>query len=212
MVAVKICGITNVSDAEACVDAGADAIGLNFHPKSPRRCDDASARDIVKAVGQRTLVVGVFVNASYEQLVARRDDIGLGCVQLHGDEPPELLERLLPHAYKAIRVRDAASIDEARKYGGKHILLDAWAPDAHGGTGRTFQWSLARALANERHVTLAGGLNPDNVTEAIGEVGPFCVDVASGVEASPGRKDLARVRAFIDAARAASAPSQQASA
>lgn len=202
-VKVKLCGITSVADAALCVDAGADAIGLNFHPRSPRSVSVEAARVIAASVKGRTLVVGVFVDASFEAITQAIREVGLGCVQLHGDEPPELLARLLPHAYKAIRVRDASSIALARRYGGEHVLLDAFVPGEPGGTGRTFAWELATELARERRVTLAGGLVPGNVAAAIAAVRPYAVDTASGVERAPGVKDEALVRAFVAAARQA---------
>lgn len=203
MVAVKVCGITTVEDAEACLAAGVDALGLNFHARSPRCITREEARRIVEAVAGRALVVGVFVDADHDTIVETKQATGIGCVQLHGDEPPELVASLLPHAYKAVRVRDAASVEEARRFPGEHVLLDAYASHAPGGTGERFDWALAVPLARERKVTLAGGLRPENVAEAVGQVNPFCVDVASGVEASPRRKDAARVRAFVAAAKAA---------
>jgi phosphoribosylanthranilate isomerase len=201
--AVKICGVTSVADAELCIDAGADAVGLNFHPQSPRCIDPERARAIVHAVAGRVLTVGVFVDAGHEHIARLKEQVGFRCVQLHGDEPPELLERLLPHAYKAIAVRDERSIEQARRFGGKHILLDAYVEGQAGGTGTSFRWELAAPLARERLLTLAGGLHPDNVAAAVRAVAPFCLDVASGVESSPGRKDAAKVRAFIAAAKGA---------
>jgi phosphoribosylanthranilate isomerase len=203
MVAVKICGVTSVEDAELCIAAGADAIGLNFYARSPRFVDDELARRIVTAIAGRALSVGVFVDASYERILEVKHVTGVACVQLHGDETPELLERLLPHAYKAIRVRDEASIERARAFGGEHVLLDAFVPGQAGGTGQTFNWQLAARLASERKVTLAGGLGPDNVAAAVACVHPFCVDVASGVELpdAPRRKDAQKARAFVAAAK-----------
>jgi phosphoribosylanthranilate isomerase len=203
MVAVKICGITRVEDAALCVAAGADAIGLNFYPQSPRCVSLEAAQRIVQSVAGQVLTVGVFVDASFERIAEVKAATGIECVQLHGDEPPELLERLLPHAFKAIRVRDAASLFDARRFAGKHILLDAFVPGQPGGTGKRLNWDLVTALARERQVTLAGGLDPGNVAEAVARVQPFCVDVASGVEVegAPGHKDAAKVRAFIAAAK-----------
>ena len=200
---VKLCGITSVADAELCVAAGADAIGLNFYPRSPRFVSVDSARTIAASVKGRVLIVGVFVDASFETIAETIREVGLGCVQLHGDEPPELLARFLPHAYKAIRVRDQRSIEDAQRYGGEHVLLDAFVPGEPGGTGRTFAWELAAGLARKRRVTLAGGLVPGNVAAAIAAVRPYAVDVASGVERAPGIKDEALVRAFITAAKQA---------
>jgi len=203
MVSVKICGVTSIEDAELCVAEGADAIGLNFYARSPRYLSPSRARELVAAIAGRALTVGVFVDASYDEIEAVRTQTGIACVQLHGDEPPQLLERLLPHAYKALRVRDAGSVELARSFGGSHILLDAYVPGEPGGTGQTFEWSLATTIARERNVTLAGGLDPGNVASAVQCVRPFCVDVASGVEFAPGRKDPQRLRAFIRAAKSA---------
>src|SRR5262249_9984291 len=143
-----------------------------------------TARAIVAAVADRALTVGVFVDAERDEIARVRAATGIRCVQLHGDEPPDLLASFLPHAFKAIRVLDASSIERAREFGGEHILLDAYVPGQAGGTGATFRWELATALARERRVTLAGGLVPDNVAQAVAQVQPFCVDVASGVEAA----------------------------
>lgn len=202
MTRVKICGLTRQDDALACIEAGADAIGLNFWPGTPRCVDVATARRIVDAVGGRVLTVGVFVDATEQEIEDIRARTGIACVQLHGQEPPERVARFLPHAYKALRVKDAASIDEARRFPGEHILLDAFVAGQPGGTGHTFNWRLAAGLARERRVTLAGGLHPGNVAAAIAAVGPYCVDVASGVERSPGVKDPDAVAAFVRAARA----------
>src|SRR5262245_55951746 len=186
MARVKICGVTTVEDAELSVAAGADAIGLNFFAGSPRCIDSGRARLIADAIAGRALVVGVFVDAGYELIAEFRDRCGLGCVQLHGAEAPELLARFLPHAYKAVRVGGVESLAEARAFGGEHILLDAYVPGVAGGTGARFDWRLAAELARERKVTLAGGLDPSNVAQAVATVQPFCVDVASGVESAPG--------------------------
>jgi phosphoribosylanthranilate isomerase len=203
MIAVKICGITTTEDAELCVAAGADAIGLNFYPASPRSIDAERARAIVAAVGGRALTVGVFVDSTEAEIEALRSQTGIDCVQLHGDESPELLTHFLPHAFKALRVRGPKTLELARRFGGRHLLLDAYVPGESGGTGKTFEWSLATELARERHITLAGGLEPGNVAAAIAQVRPFCVDVASGVERAPGCKDAERVHAFIRNAKAA---------
>lgn len=208
MTHVKICGIKDRDVALACVDAGADAIGLNFHARSVRCVSTAVARDIVDAVGKRALTVGVFVDASYEEILAFKQEVGFVCAQLHGDESPELLERLQPHAYKALRVRGPDVLELARRYGGEHLMLDAYVRGKAGGTGASFDWEIARELAMERNVTLAGGLSPDNVAHAVARVAPFCVDVASGVESAPAVKDIAKVRRFIAEAKSAPAPSK----
>ncbi len=201
MTHVKICGITSVADAERCVALGVDALGLNFWPNSVRRCSQEVAVEIASAVGGHVLLVGVFVDESADEMARLLKAIPLGCVQLHGDEPPELLVRFLPHAYKALRVRDADLVQQAQRYPGEHILLDSYVPGAPGGTGATFDWSLAQAVARTRKVTLAGGLTPDNVEAAIRAVRPYCVDTASGVESAPGVKDEALLRAFVERAK-----------
>jgi phosphoribosylanthranilate isomerase len=200
MVRVKVCGITSLEDAKVCIDAGVDAIGLNFWARSVRSVSEQVAREIVAAFKGQSLFVGVFVDASGDEVERIRDSVGLDCVQLHGDEPPELVQRFLPHAYKAVRVRGDV-LAAVRAFPGEHVLLDAYAPGLPGGTGATFDWQLARAVAAERKLTLAGGLTPSNVRAAIETVQPYCVDVASGVESGPGIKDHDLVRAFVANAR-----------
>jgi phosphoribosylanthranilate isomerase len=199
MTHVKVCGVTSVSDAVACAELGVSAIGLNFVPSSPRCITLERAREIASAVSN-VLTVGVV--ADLDEAALREIRGVVGCLQFHGDEAPEALLPFLPHAYKAIRVATAADVERARTYPGAHILVDAKVEGALGGTGATFDWSLVRAFAKERKLTLAGGLTPDNVARAVAEVAPYCVDVASGVESSPGVKDLAKVRAFVASARA----------
>ena len=203
MAEVKICGLTNVDDALRCIEAGADAIGLNFWPESPRSIDLATAKAIAEAAGDRVQLVGVFVDFSVAQIREILGETGIEWAQLHGDETPEQVADLLPRAYKAIGVNDSSAIELARTYPGEHLLLDASVAGLPGGTGRTFDWSVAAEVARERKLTLAGGLDPKNVTEAIETVNPFRVDVASGVESVPRRKDPELVRSFIDAAKTA---------
>ena len=200
---VKVCGLTSLDDALMCVDAGVDAIGLNFWPGSVRRCDEPTARVIADALRGKVVVVGVFVDAGAEEVERIRQAVGLDCVQLHGDESPATVQRFLPHAYKALRVRDGSAVEAARRYPGEHILLDAYVPGLPGGTGATFDWSVAQAVARERKLTLAGGITPDNVAQAIREVAPYCIDTASGVERANGAKDERLVRALVQRARAA---------
>lgn len=205
MALVKVCGVTCLDDAQMCVDAGVDALGLNFWPGTKRRVDPEVARQIVLAHGDRVRMVGLFVDAATEDIEALRARVGFHCVQLHGDETPEQLAHFLPAAFKALRVKDGSIRDEAARYGGEHILLDAYVPGAVGGTGATFDWALAAELSRERRVVLAGGLTADNVAEAVRTVKPYAVDTASGVESAPGLKDESKVRAFVEAARRATA-------
>lgn len=198
MVHVKICGVTTAADALACAELGASAIGVNFVPSSPRAVTVARAREISDALrGTKALVVGVVADLELDAIRALVRDAALGCLQLHGSEPPEALTPLLPHAYKAVRIATVADVEHARGFAGDYLLADAKVTGALGGTGATFDWSLVKELARERKLTLAGGLRPDNVARAVEEVAPWCVDVASGVERAPGVKDLDAVRAFI---------------
>jgi phosphoribosylanthranilate isomerase len=180
---------------------GADAIGVNFVETSPRRVDQETARAIVRAVGLRTLVVGIVADMTISAMQQLRESTGVGCLQLHGDESAEQVFALLPHAYKAVRIRNAADVARAEQMPGDYVLVDAWVEGRLGGTGRQLDASLVVELAQRRRLVLAGGLTPDNVRRAIDRVKPWCVDVASGVESWPGVKDLAKVRAFLEAAR-----------
>ena len=202
MVQVKICGLRSIEQAVACVDAGADAIGLNFWEGTPRSIDSETAVEIVLALEGRVDTVGVFVNASEEEIRSTLEATGIEWVQLHGDEPPDFLESFLPLAYKAIGVGEGDTLAESRLYGGEHVLFDARVPGAMpGGTGQTFDWALAEQVAQERKLTLAGGLSADNVRKAIKQVRPYRVDVASGVERAPGDKDIDKVKRLIAAVR-----------
>lgn len=202
---VKICGITSAEDALVAARAGADAIGLVFWEGSPRRVDLAQARRISDALPPFVLRVGVFVDASREVLGHAVEEVGLDLLQLHGEEPPETLAELPRRALKAVRVGDGFSPQDALRYERRAagILLDTSLPGAPpGGTGRSFDWTRARAVREHvRFLMLAGGLTPENVAGAIEVVGPDGVDVSSGVETAPGRKDPERVRAFVEAVR-----------
>ncbi len=199
----KVCGVTSVRDAELCIAEGVDAIGINLIASSARFVDEATAADIAKAIRGRAMSVGVVANMSAAAMLALRDRLALDCLQLHGDEPPEALAPLLPHAYKAIRVATREDVARADAFGGDYILADARHGAELGGTGHTFDWTLVATLAKTRKLTLAGGLTPENVAEAIRVVSPYCVDVASGVEivGDPRRKDRAKIRAFVAASR-----------
>jgi phosphoribosylanthranilate isomerase len=199
---VKICGVTSPGEALVAVEAGADSVGVNFVASSIRRVDAATARAIVDAVGGKALVVGVVAGMSVPAMRELRDTTGLGCLQLHGDETADDVTALLPHAYKAVRVETAADVARAHAMPSDYVLVDAKVEGALGGTGHSFDWSLVVELARTRKLVLAGGLRPENVARAIAMVRPWCVDVASGVESAPGKKDPAKVRAFIDAVRA----------
>lgn len=197
---IKFCGITNLDDAHLAVEAGAWAIGLVLWPGSPRHCDPAQAAAIAGALRRRAHVVGVFVNAPLDELARASEEIGLTAIQLHGDEGPsfcaEAARRTGCKVIKAMRVRSRADIQALRSFHTDFHLLDSHVPGLPGGTGATFEWGLARAHRGSVPMILSGGLTPENVAEAVEAVAPFAVDVASGVEAAPGRKDPAKLEAF----------------
>ncbi len=202
---VKICGVTTVADAVACVELGASALGVNFVPSSARRVTLERAREIARAVKGQTLMVGVVADLGVGEMRRLLRDAELECLQLHGDETLAVLTAMLPHAYKAVRIGSKGDVERAQAFPGRYLLADARVEGAIGGTGATFDWSLVASLARERMLTLAGGLTPANVGDAVRAVRPYCVDVASGVESAPGVKDLEKVRAFIAGAHDADA-------
>ncbi len=202
MTRVKICGVSTLPDARAAADAGAWAIGVNFWPKSRRFVDTAAAKAIADELGGSLPVVGVFVDAdrSHIEEIVRR--VPLDMIQLHGDESPEDCDGWGVPVIKAIRVRDRSTWEEAVSYPAEYLLADAFVPGAPGGTGVRVGTDLLGEFGRDRLV-LAGGLDPDNVAEAIRSVRPFAVDVASGVESAPGRKDHDKIERFIRNAHAA---------
>jgi phosphoribosylanthranilate isomerase len=202
---VKICGITNHGDAQAAVEARADALGFVFYEKSPRHLTIPAAAGISKQLPGFVMRVGVFVNALREEVDRAIGECGLNLLQFHGDEPPEYCSQFELMSMKAFRMRDAGTLRELTNYRTNAWLLDAYSPEAVGGSGEKFNWDLAvEAQKFGKPIFLAGGLTPENVAEAVRKVRPFGVDVSSGVESSPGKKDPAKVRAFINAAKAAS--------
>ena len=205
MVKVKVCGITNQADALEALEAGADALGFNFYARSPRYIAPEEARRIIERLPPAVLCVGVFVNEDNAAAVSRMAErSGVSAVQLHGDETPEYCAALGGlEVIKALRVGKDFAPEEAARYPAQSILLDAYSASARGGTGETFDWTLARRTREVvAQLYLAGGLTPENVAGAVAAVAPYAVDVCSGVELAPGQKDPARVRAFIAAVRA----------
>jgi phosphoribosylanthranilate isomerase len=195
---VKICGITRPVDAEAAVVAGANALGFVFWPKSPRFIDPYSARTIVAGLPPFVVPVGVFVNQPAEYVKGVAALVGLGAVQLHGDEEAAYLAAIRHPVIKAIPVDHGP--DRLEQWSPRTmLLLDVRDPVARGGTGQTIDWTAAASIAKRRRCLLAGGLTPDNAAEAIAVVQPYGIDVSSGVERSPGVKDPARIRALIEA-------------
>jgi len=199
---VKICGIMNLADAQAAVEAGADALGFVFYNNSPRHMTITAVAGIFKKSPLRILRVGVFVNAPANFVFRAVAECGLNLLQFHGDETPEFCTQFGVMSMKAFRIRDADSLKELPKYSTDAWLLDACSAENLGGTGKKFNWDLAvEAQKFGRPVFLAGGLTPENVADAVRLVKPFGVDVSSGVESSPGKKDHAKVQAFIRAVR-----------
>lgn len=215
-VKVKICGLTNLEDAQVAAEAGADLLGFIFYEKSPRYVTPDVVREITRELRHPPLatrpsppiLVGVFVNTAPEQILETLSYCRLDLAQLHGEEDVATTAILAGKAFKALRPRTVAEAQEAvsrfapySPTNGPDILLDAWHPALWGGTGETGDWSLAADLTAHHRVLLAGGLTPGNVAEAIRQARPWGVDVASGVEASPGRKDHGRVREFVAAVK-----------
>ncbi len=201
---VKICGITSPTDALAAAEAGADAVGLMFYEPSPRHVSLQVAAEIARELSPFIIKVGVFVDAPEDAVLRAIGECGLNIVQFHGAETPEYCQLFPVMTIKAFRIKDAASLEALPNYKTDAWLLDAFVTNKLGGTGAKFNWDLAiEAQKLGRPIFLAGGLTPENVGEAVRRVRPYAVDVSSGVEASPGKKDHAKVRAFVQAAKAA---------
>jgi len=200
---IKICGITNLDDARCAVAAGADALGFVFYAKSPRYMTAKAAGDIVAALPPFVTTVGLFVNMAGSEILQTMKTARLNVVQLHGDELPD--DCMIPGypVVKAVRVKSTDSLNGIDRYQVSALLLDAWNDDHYGGTGEKFEWQLAKTLTADRPVILAGGLNPDNVATAIITVNPYAVDVSSGIEISPGKKDHDKIYQFIQQVRQA---------
>ena len=203
-VTVKICGITSEADALAAAEAGADAIGLMFYEGSPRHVTLEQAKAISAALPPHVMRVGVFVNAEEAFVHQALTECMLNILQFHGDETPEECSRYPVMTLKAFRVQGEETLAQLEAYPSAGYLLDAYVKDALGGTGATFNWDLAvRAQEFGKPIFLAGGLTPENVAEAVRKVQPFGVDVSSGVEIEPGRKDAEQMRTFVSAAKGA---------
>jgi phosphoribosylanthranilate isomerase len=204
MTFIKICGITNLEDALLALDAGADALGFNFYVPSPRYIPPDAAQRIIEKLPATILTVGVFVNEkSPESVASVADEVGLGAVQLHGDETPEFCRQLANrYVIKALSVGSEFDPQRVKDYEVTAIMLDAFDRKLRGGTGQVIDWSIARRTKElVPKLFLAGGLSVENVRHAIAEVGPFGLDACSSLEITPGKKDAGRVRAFVTAAR-----------
>jgi phosphoribosylanthranilate isomerase len=197
---VKICGITNWADARLAVDAGADALGFNFYRPSPRYIEPAEAARMIGSLPRKVAKVGVFVGERAETIREIVAAAGIGFVQLHGGERPALVRRIAAFrpAIKVFRVRPGFAASRLASYPeAAAFLLDVFRPGLHGGTGERFDWRLARRAARYGRIILAGGLRPENVAEAVASVRPYAIDVCSGVETRPGKKDRAKVRELM---------------
>lgn len=212
MIRVKICGITSREDAWAAVEAGADAIGFIFVKGSPRWIEPEAAAAIAREVGPFVTTVGVFMDGTVEEVEKIGAACGLSLAQLHGSEPPELCRRLRLPFVKSIRVQSEDDLATLSNYPqARAFLLDTYDAERPGGTGKTFPWEIAAKAAQEAKIVLSGGLTPGNVAQAVTQVRPYAVDVSSGIEIVPGRKDHRKMREFIDEAKRAGAGCGEAS-
>ncbi|MEW6571754.1 MAG: phosphoribosylanthranilate isomerase [Nitrospirota bacterium] len=204
MTRVKICGITNIDDALAAVDFGADALGFVFFKRSPRHVSLEKAATIIKKLGPFVTTVGVFVDESPKEVEKAILETGIDVVQLHGNEPPEMCT-FSKRSIKAIKVKSLESLDPLIHFQGKvtAFLLDTYSPNIPGGTGQIFNWDIAIEAKQFGPIILAGGLTPLNVRDAVKRVRPYAVDVSSGIESEKGKKDHEKMRLFIERAKAA---------
>lgn len=201
MTKVKICGLMNLEDALFAAEAGADALGFVLYLRSPRCVKPAAVQEIIRQLPPYVTTVGVFANVGAKEMLDVMENCGLDLAQLQGDEPPSVCNRLGSKAVKAIRVKDRDSLDSMKNYSARAFVLDTYAEENFGGTGKRFDWDLAVEAKQYGRIILAGGLNPANVREAVQKVRPYGVDVSSGVEERIGKKDPEKVRQFIARAK-----------
>ena len=204
MTKIKICGITNLEDAKAAIDFGADALGFVFFSESPRAISPQKAASIIAKLPSFTATVGVFVDKPMDEIQKIINETGIGVIQLHGDEPPESC-RIFRRVIKGIRVKSLESLEPLRSYQNlvSAFLLDTYAAHMPGGTGQVFNWDIAVEAKNFGRIILAGGLTPENISDAIRLVTPYAVDVSSGIELVRGIKDHQKMRLFIERAKSA---------
>ncbi|MCK4886486.1 MAG: phosphoribosylanthranilate isomerase [Planctomycetes bacterium] len=198
IVKVKICGITNLEDARAAVDMGAEMLGFNFYKKSPRYIEPDKAAEIINKLAGFVDIVGVFVNSSFDEVRNITDKCSLNWVQMHGDETSQFCShvgQLNVKTMRAIRVKDASDIDKAKEYFTNAILLDAFSPEKYGGTGIAFDWNIVGNI--QKRVFLAGGITCDNAVEAV-NLGVYGIDICSGIESEPGKKDYKKMQKLFD--------------
>jgi len=201
MTKVKICGLTNLEDALVAAEAGADALGFVLYVRSPRCAKPTAVQWSIRQLPPYVTTVGVFANIGAKEILDMMERCGLDLAQLQGDEPPSVCKRLGSKAVKAIRVKDRDSLDSMKNYSVRAFVLDTYTEENFGGTGKRFDWDLAVAAKQYGRIILAGGLNPENVREAIQKVRPYGVDVSSGIEERIGKKNPEKVRQFIARAK-----------
>jgi phosphoribosylanthranilate isomerase len=206
MVRVKICGITRGKDARAAVDAGAAALGFIFAPESPRRISPEAVRHILSELPRRVTAVGVVADMERHEILRCIAASGVDALQFHGSETQEDMQGYPGTVFKAVRVRSDATLSSLAAYPGPFLLLDSYVPGRRGGTGQSFDWSLAQQVPPGVNIILAGGLRPDNIAQAVARVRPFAVDVSSGVESEPGVKDPEKIEALFRALRSVAVP------
>jgi len=199
---IKICGITNIEDGKKGTSLGVDALGFIFAP-SLRRIEPDVAKKIIRALPKTLLKVGVFVNEEQKEVLRVAEYCGINALQFHGKESPEFCQKFFHPVFKAIHIRDLESLKDMEKYHDVSILLETYSPVQAGGTGKPFPWEIALKAKEKRNFILSGGLNPGNVGEAIKKVRPWGVDVCSGVETMPGKKDPSKMVEFIKEVRKA---------
>jgi len=202
LIQIKVCGLTRPDEALACAEAGAHAIGLVFYPPSPRFVSEATAHDITEALPDHVVPVGVFVDESYDHVMKHATNCRLKAVQLHGNESPDMVDQLMREKVRVIKALfhgKHPTLEEADRFRPTAYLAECAGGVLPGGNALIWDWGLARTIGRQYPVILAGGLTPDNVNEALTNAMPGAVDVSSGVESSPGRKDIDKVRAFIRA-------------
>ena len=199
MTKVKICGITNLEDAESAINFGADALGFVFYEKSKRYIEPENAREIISSISDSILKIGVFVNEEIEKLKSIMKLTDLDMSQIHGDESPDYCKLLTQEYIKAFRMKDSSSIGDISRYETDYILLDSFSESEYGGTGKSFNWDLIKqADLSNKYVIISGGLNSGNVKEVIRLAEPYMVDISSGVEKYPGKKDPEKLKEFIE--------------
>jgi phosphoribosylanthranilate isomerase len=202
MVQIKICGITNVEDGQAAAMAGVDALGFVFHPASPRYVTPEQAREIIRVLPTAMCTVGVFVNLAAEEVLRTAEFCGLDFVQLHGGETQEYCRRFpRDRVIKSLSFQSEEELNAVADYPVRAFLVDAHDPVRYGGTGRTCDWNLARKAAARHPLILAGGLSSENILAALEAVRPLAVDISSGVESAPGRKDREKIRSVVAAVK-----------